>query len=125
MAVKRIHSVTKPTTRILRFEPLKGIKVKMENKKKLVLATALASLVGTVTINPQVSFAHEHAGHDSNDAAQCTEGASCSEAESATVSEDTKMMAPGKSGEAKSKKKTKKEKKPMAKCADGKCGSDM
>lgn len=50
------------------------MKQKPSSKKTLVLAAALASLVGTVALNPSVAFADDHdtgAGTKKEDGAKC------------------------------------------------------
>ena len=70
----------------------------LSTKKNLVLAAALASLVGAVAINPKVSFAGDH---DSSAKTEKKGDAKC---------------ADGSCGDKKGKKKG------DAKCADGSCG---
>lgn len=90
------------------------------NRKNLVLAAALASLVGTVTLNPKVSFAGDHDKHAKTEKkgdAKCADG-SCGDKKDKKKKKADAKCADGSCGDKKDKKK----KKGDAKCADGSCG---
>jgi len=92
---------------------------KLDTKKKLVMAAALAGLIGGVTLNSKVAFAGDKAGAtkaEKKAGAKCADG-SCGD------KKEKKAKAKCADGSCGDKKdKDKKKKKSGAKCADGSCG---
>lgn len=94
------------------------MKEKLNSGRHLVLAAALASLVGTVALNPKISFAGEKANPskiEKKGDAKCSDG-SCGDKKE--MKKGDAKCADGSCGDKKDKKKKKGE----AKCADGSCG---